>query len=91
LPSGIAVFTDVATTLDSTGLNEIVSNFADSSVGCVSSEDRVIREDGNAGGEGLYTHEGHNLGFLKLASQALTVKQPIPKSQIMTFESICTL
>ena len=37
-----------------------------------------------------YTHEGHNLGFLKLASQALTVKQPIPKSQIMTFESIAT-
>jgi hypothetical protein len=36
-----------------------------------------------------YTHEGHNWGFLKLASQALTVKQPIPKSQIMTFESIC--
>ncbi|MBW2739648.1 MAG: hypothetical protein JRE64_12550 [Deltaproteobacteria bacterium] len=33
------------------------------------------------------THEGHNLRFLKSASQALTVEQPIPKSQIMTFES----
>jgi len=38
----------------------------------------------------MYTHEGHNLRFLKLASQALTVEQPIPKSQIMTFESITT-
>ena len=36
----------------------------------------------------MSTHEGHNLGFLKLASQALTVKQPIPKSQIMTLLSI---
>ena len=64
----ILVFTDVATTLDSTGLNEIVSNFADSSVGCVSSEDRVIREDGNAGGEGLYVR--YEMWLRRLESQA---------------------
>jgi cellulose synthase/poly-beta-1,6-N-acetylglucosamine synthase-like glycosyltransferase len=64
----ILVFTDVATTLDSTGLKEIVSNFADSSVGCVSSEDRVIREDGNAGGEGLYVR--YEMWLRRLESQA---------------------
>src|SRR5512143_654778 len=38
--SEILVFTDVATELEPDGLQEIVSNFADPSVGCVSSEDR---------------------------------------------------
>ena len=50
----IIVFSDVATRLDQHGISEIVSNFADSSVGCVSSVDRVIGRDGKPCGEGFY-------------------------------------
>jgi len=50
----ILVFTDVATMLEPIGLVQIVSNFADSSVGCVSSEDRLIQKDGKVSGEGSY-------------------------------------
>lgn len=50
----ILVFSDVATRLDKDGLMRIVSGFADPSVGCVSSEDRLIGQDGKPGGEGLY-------------------------------------
>lgn len=50
----IIVFSDVATLIEPDGLKAIVSNFADFSVGCVSSEDRVMGKDGNPGGEGAY-------------------------------------
>ncbi len=51
----IVVFSDTATSLDPKGLREIVSNFADPGIGCVSSEDRLISEDGSEiGGEGFY-------------------------------------
>lgn len=50
----VLVFTDAATLLDTNALKEIVSNFADPSVGCVSSEDRLIGKDGNPAGEGMY-------------------------------------
>jgi len=50
----IIVFSDVATILEPQGLREIVSNFADPSVGCVSSEDRLIGQDGKPSGEGFY-------------------------------------
>jgi len=50
----IIVFSDVATILEPNGLWEIVSNFADPSVGCVSSEDRLIGQDGKPSGEGFY-------------------------------------
>ena len=50
----VVVFSDVATILEPRGLKEIVSNFADPSVGCVSSEDRLIGQDGKPGGEGFY-------------------------------------
>lgn len=50
----IIVFTDVATLLDPDGLKQIVSNFADSAIGCVSSEDRLIGKDGKPSGEGFY-------------------------------------
>ncbi len=50
----IIVFTDVATMLDKDAIRNIVSNFADPSVGCVSSEDRFIDEHGNVSGEGFY-------------------------------------
>jgi cellulose synthase/poly-beta-1,6-N-acetylglucosamine synthase-like glycosyltransferase len=50
----ILVFTDVATRLDPDGLAQIVANFADPTVGCVSSEDHVQGQDGTPAGEGMY-------------------------------------
>ena len=50
----IIVFTDVATMLDTGSLKKIVSNFTDPSVGCVSSEDRLMDKSGKPAGEGLY-------------------------------------
>jgi glycosyltransferase involved in cell wall biosynthesis len=50
----VLVFSDVATRLDPDGLAQIVANFADPAVGCVSSVDRVLGKDGRPGGEGAY-------------------------------------
>jgi len=50
----VIVFSDVATRIDPLGLREIIANFADPSVGCVSSADRVIGRDGKPCGEGFY-------------------------------------
>jgi len=50
----ILVFSDVATTLAADGISSIVRNFADPTVGCVSSVDRFIDPDGRITGEGAY-------------------------------------
>jgi len=50
----IIVFSDVATMIEQDGISKIVSNFADPTIGCVSSEDRFIDEKGNVSGEGAY-------------------------------------
>jgi len=50
----ILVFTDVATILDSSAVEQIVSNFADPAIGCVSSEDRVMVKNGKQSGENFY-------------------------------------
>lgn len=50
----IIIFSDVATRIDPNGLREIIANFADPTVGCVSSADRVIGRDGKPCGEGFY-------------------------------------
>jgi cellulose synthase/poly-beta-1,6-N-acetylglucosamine synthase-like glycosyltransferase len=50
----VIVFSDAATILDFESLKEIVSNFADPLVGCVSSEDRLTGKDGKPRGEGFY-------------------------------------
>ncbi len=50
----IIVFSDVATMIENDGISRIVSNFSDLTVGCVSSEDRVLDEQGNVSGEGAY-------------------------------------
>jgi glycosyltransferase involved in cell wall biosynthesis len=52
----IIIFTDVATHLAPGGLKEIIFNFADPSVGCVSSEDRLVGKAGGPSGEGFYVH-----------------------------------
>jgi cellulose synthase/poly-beta-1,6-N-acetylglucosamine synthase-like glycosyltransferase len=50
----IIVFSDVATMLEPQSLKEIVSNFADPDVGCVSSEDVMVGVDGRPCTEGIY-------------------------------------
>ena len=51
----IVVFSDVATVIDTSGVSEIVANFADPAVGCVSSEDKMLEDESCApGGEGAY-------------------------------------
>lgn len=50
----VLVFSDVATILDPGGLKQIVSHFGDDSIGCVSSEDRVLDKEGHVCGEGVY-------------------------------------
>ena len=50
----IVVFSDVATALAPTAVSSIVTNFADPTVGCVSSIDRFVDADGRVTGEGVY-------------------------------------
>ena len=50
----VLVFSDVATTLDPNGVRHIVTNFADPTVGCVSSVDRMVDDGGRPTGEGAY-------------------------------------
>ncbi|MHB8481170.1 MAG: glycosyltransferase family 2 protein [Nitrospiria bacterium] len=50
----ILIFTDVATILEPKGIIEMVRNFCDPTVGCVSSVDRFIDSEGKTSGEGAY-------------------------------------
>lgn len=50
----ILVFSDVATILPNDAIRNIVKNFNDPTVGCVSSTDRFIDQDGRISGEGAY-------------------------------------
>jgi hypothetical protein len=50
----VLVFSDVATALDRDGVATLVANFADPTVGCVSSIDRFVDADGRISGEGAY-------------------------------------
>lgn len=50
----ILVFSDVATILPEEAVRNIVRNFHDASVGCVSSVDRFIDQNGSPSGEGAY-------------------------------------
>jgi glycosyltransferase involved in cell wall biosynthesis len=50
----VLIFSDAGTLLEPDGVATIVRNFADPSVGCVSSTDRVVDDEGRVRGEGLY-------------------------------------
>ena len=52
--SDVLVFSDVATMLPPNGISTILKNFADPGVGCVSSVDCFIDQDGRVSGEGAY-------------------------------------
>ena len=67
----ILIFSDVATALDLHGVSTIVKNFADDTVGCVSSVDRFIDPDGKPSGEGAYVR--YEMLLRKLETRANTV------------------
>jgi glycosyltransferase involved in cell wall biosynthesis len=50
----VLIFSDCATALAPDAVSNIVQNFADPTVGCVSSVDRLVDADGRASGEGAY-------------------------------------
>lgn len=50
----ILVFSDVGTILKLDALQKIVANFADQSVGCVSSVDKILTHNGKVSGENFY-------------------------------------
>lgn len=50
----VLIFSDVATILDVNGVRNIVKNFNDPKIGCVSSVDKFLDEEGNLSGEGVY-------------------------------------
>jgi glycosyltransferase involved in cell wall biosynthesis len=50
----ILVFSDVATILPENAISNIVRSFQDLTVGCVSSVDRFLDQDGQVSGEGAY-------------------------------------
>jgi cellulose synthase/poly-beta-1,6-N-acetylglucosamine synthase-like glycosyltransferase len=50
----VLIFSDVATALAPDAVSTIVMNFADATVGCVSSIDRFVNADGQTSGEGAY-------------------------------------
>jgi glycosyltransferase involved in cell wall biosynthesis len=50
----ILIFSDAATALAPNAVSKMVANFADPTVGCVSSVDRFVDSDGRVSGEGAY-------------------------------------
>jgi cellulose synthase/poly-beta-1,6-N-acetylglucosamine synthase-like glycosyltransferase len=50
----ILVFTDAATILEPEALSRLMTNFADSTIGAVSTEDLIVDAHGNPTAEGLY-------------------------------------
>lgn len=50
----IVVFTDASILLPEDAIRKIVRNFADPSIGCVSSTDRILGENGTVNTEGVY-------------------------------------
>jgi glycosyltransferase involved in cell wall biosynthesis len=50
----LLAFSDVSTSIATNGLRAIAASFADPSVGCVSSVDQVVGQDGQPCGEGFY-------------------------------------
>ena len=63
----ILVFSDAGTDLPPDSVRHLVENFADSSIGAVSSEDRFISEDGRVVGEGAYVK--YEMWLRRLESQ----------------------
>ncbi len=67
----ILIFSDTATILKPDGILNIVKNFCDPSIGCVSSEDKFIETDGSVSGEGAYVK--YEMFLRKLESRVNTL------------------
>lgn len=67
----VLVFSDVATSLAPDAVRQIVANFFDPAVGCVSSVDRFIGADGALTGEGAYVRYEMWLRRLETAANSL--------------------
>jgi len=67
----VLIFSDVATILDPDSIENVVKNFKDPKVGCVSSEDRFIGKDGKITGEGAYVK--YEMFLRKLESRVNTL------------------
>lgn len=63
----VIIFSDVATRIEPGGLKDIIANFADPEVGCVSSADKVTGRDGQPCGEGFYVR--YEMWLRELESQ----------------------
>lgn len=69
--SEIVILTDATTFLESDGAAMIVRNFADPTIGCVSSEDRMKSSGGGETGEGMYVTYEMKLRALESAVGSL--------------------
>lgn len=67
----ILVFSDTATILEPEAISKIARNFADETVGCVSSVDRFIDTDGTVSGEGAYVR--YEMWLRQLETQVNTL------------------
>ena len=67
----ILIFSDVATALDRDGVATMVANFADPTVGCVSSIDRFVDDEGRVSGEGAYVRYEMSLRALETRVNSL--------------------
>ncbi|MCK5127035.1 MAG: glycosyltransferase family 2 protein [candidate division Zixibacteria bacterium] len=67
----IVILSDATTFLESRGIRNIVSNFADPEVGCVSSEDRMQSIGSSESGEGAYVRYEMKLRALESAVGSL--------------------
>jgi len=67
----IIVFSDCATALAPDAVSTIVMNFADPTVGCVSSIDRLVDADGKVSGEGIYVR--YEMWLRRLESRVNTL------------------
>jgi len=63
----ILIFSDTATILMKNAIREITKNFADPSIGCVSSVDKLITKNGSISGENLYVR--YEMALRRLESQ----------------------
>ncbi len=61
----IIVFTDMGLEVTRDGFSKLVSNFADKSIGCVSSKDKIISVDGDVSSEGIYIRYDMHLRLLE--------------------------
>ena len=67
----VLVFSDCATALAPDAVSNIVQNFADPTVGCVSSVDRLVDADGRTSGEGAYVR--YEMWLRELETRANTL------------------